>query len=261
LKKFCQDEYELIVFNDAKVSDLEGEIQEVCEKYRVECVRYEPRWHLNHHLNYYLKYFVDFEHMEIEEIANQPSVRHSHVIQYALDKYGYGHDDIVVILDGDNFPIRPISIRKLFLNHEIVGIVKQLPEAGIEYLWVPFVGFDPTKLPSVEELRFHLDYVRNRLIDTGGHSFYYLNNYLFARCDKIRGVSSLEISSLDSDGLKGIGFNESEIWLIKSLKPPHRIEFHIHHHFLHYVTTYANYPGWEEKTRCITAFLNQILEK
>ena len=60
-------------------------------------------------------------------IRENPSVRHFHVIDYALEHYGYDHDDIIVIMDGDNFLIKPLSIRELLGRNDIIGF-KPLPQ-------------------------------------------------------------------------------------------------------------------------------------
>jgi hypothetical protein len=93
--KFLSDDFELIVFNDAKTEENEKAIENICHKYQIKCVRYQPEWHLTNPLNDYLKkrleepttigYWGWNGSTTIEEIGTHPSVRHCHVIQYALD--------------------------------------------------------------------------------------------------------------------------------------------------------------------------------
>ena len=44
-QKFMMDDYELIVFNDAKDPKFEIAIRETCEKYGIPCIRFQQEWH------------------------------------------------------------------------------------------------------------------------------------------------------------------------------------------------------------------------
>jgi diphthamide synthase (EF-2-diphthine--ammonia ligase) len=55
LSKFLKDDFELIVFNDARTEKNKKWIERVCDQYQIKCVRYEPQWHLTNPLNAYLK--------------------------------------------------------------------------------------------------------------------------------------------------------------------------------------------------------------
>ena len=131
LIKFLKDDFELLVFNDAITKENEQSIEDICNKYQIKCIRFQQEWHLTDPLNCYLKMRLEEPSTigtwgwnastSIEEIGNNPSVRHNHVIQYALDHYGYDHDDMVVIMDGDNFLIKPLSIRELLNSNHIIA--------------------------------------------------------------------------------------------------------------------------------------------
>lgn len=71
------------------------------------------------------------------------------MIQYALDHYGYDHDDIIVILDGDAFPIRPLNLYHLLADNPIVGIKRLIQEDNMDHLWAPFIAFNPKALPKL----------------------------------------------------------------------------------------------------------------
>jgi hypothetical protein len=120
LEKFLLDDYELIVFNDASTWENEQAIRETCDRLKIECIRFEPEWHLIDPLNDKIKEWLEdptlqdaaFLDIPLEAVPNQGSVRHSHVIQYALDPYGYAHDDALAIMDGDAFFIRSVSLKQ-----------------------------------------------------------------------------------------------------------------------------------------------------
>lgn len=51
LKKFLTDDYELIVFNDPSCAINERAIQEVCDRFNIQCARFQPEWHESDPLN------------------------------------------------------------------------------------------------------------------------------------------------------------------------------------------------------------------
>lgn len=55
LKKFLMDDFELIVFNDAKTPENEKGIENICNEHGIKCVRFKPEWHLIDPLNIYLQ--------------------------------------------------------------------------------------------------------------------------------------------------------------------------------------------------------------
>ena len=166
LKKFLLDDYELIVFNDAASSIHEQNIRLKCQKLGIECVRFEPEWHLADPLSEIIGQWIgdpeiinsDFGVSKQdglyahEAIANQPSLRHCHVIQYALDHYGYEHDDLVALMDGDAFFIRNTCLKDRLGSNAIIGISK--PKGEPEYFWVPIVVFDPQKYQILRNSSF-----------------------------------------------------------------------------------------------------------
>ena len=165
LKRFMLDDYELIVFNDASTLENEQAIQGTCDRLGIKCVRFQPQWHLSDPLNHQITKWLEdpslqdsaFLHLPLQTFANQPSVRHSHVIQYALDHYGYDHDDAVVIMDGDAFFIREISLKKRLKDLDIFGMTREIKEKDVSYLWVPFIAFNPSKLPDTKDLKFNFE--------------------------------------------------------------------------------------------------------
>src|SRR5712671_5707704 len=92
LQKFLRDDFELIVFNDANTLENEKAIEHICCELGIKCVRFEQQWHHSDPLNSYLKSRLGESTTvgiwgwnamtSIEEIASNPSVRHSHIIQY-----------------------------------------------------------------------------------------------------------------------------------------------------------------------------------
>lgn len=268
-KKFLRDDYELIVFNDARTPELENAISDMCEKHGVLCVRYEPEWHrsdpLNQQILQQLNDSTIYSHLgfhlnDVFWISEQPSIRHCHVIQYALDNFGYDHDDIVCIVDGDIFPIRPLSIRSLLYKKHIIGIQRSISTENIDYLWVPFIAFDSRTIPHKEDLKFHADVIGDKLHDTGAHTYHYLKNHPDIIFKKFAGYASTIFYNVSNKDVAQYGFNLREIELIKTLPWPLCVEFHLDHKLLHFGASSFDLEGHEIKSRYLIDFLEKILE-
>ena len=271
LKKFMSEDYELIVFNDGNTHERVTAIQETCDRLGIQCIRFEESWHVSNPLNQHLvnclltpgvHSHVGFNmHPNNDPIVhNQPSVRHSHVIQYALDHFGYTHDDIVVILDGDAFPIRPIDLRSMMNVNQILGIYKYIAEQDVGYFWVPFVAMDMPTLPNKDDLRFHVDLIGEYIYDTGAHSYHYINNNPDIFLKKYSWLGSTCHHHKSKSQLTRMGFTSDEAFLIRNLPWPNCVEFHIDKHFLHFGASSFSLEGHDVKSDHVKDFLIKITQ-
>jgi hypothetical protein len=253
-KKFMVDDYELIVFNDADSEINEELIRNACEKLHLQCVRYEQDWHRTDPLNEQIKQWVR-EHPDIgfllgafkEDPSQNPSVRHSHVIQYALDHFGYDHDDIVAIVDGDLFPIRPVNLKELLSEGGIIGI---------EGYRAPFIAFNPTVLPDVRELKFNVSFVNDTLLDTGSHCHHYLVDHPMIQFKGYPEKKSSALSPLSLDQLLALGFRDEEAHLIKAIPPKFIFEFHIDNRFIHLGASATNLMAMKIKLKQVYSWID-----
>ena len=275
LKEFMKDDYELIVFNDAADPKIEREIKDTCAKYNILCVRFEPAWHQTDPLNEKLiewgqnpNVYSHIGHLVEGDGTpkfNHPSIRHCHVIQYALDHFGYNHDDIVCLLDGDCFPIRPISLKSLLADNDIAGIKKYVVEDQLDYLWVVFTIFNPQTILYKDDLKFHADLINNKVHDTGSHTYHFLKEHPDVKCLKFPGESSSGFYHWNDQELKQYGFYPNEIALIRDLDSlknfpwPITVEFHVMNHFMHLGNSSFGLPGQREKINCINRYLQSFL--
>lgn len=266
-KKFMLDSYELIVFNDAKDPLLATIIENKCKKHGIQCIRYEQEWHLVEPLNYQIaEWLQDFRITNIHkfissdpsDIAQQPSVRHCHVIKYALENFGYNHNDIIALVDGDAFPIKPLSIRSLLYDYDIIGLHKGY--AGIDYLWVVFVAFDAQTLPNINELTFDIAVINDIIHDTGSYTYHYLNNNPNVKFKKYIGQVGSDLALKPTETLLEEGFTHAEIQLIKKNDwPP--VEFHLDKCLFHFSTSSFNFPGYEQKEINLKKFIGKVLKE
>lgn len=267
LKKFLKENYELIVFNDAREEEHEKGIQAVCDKFKIRCIRFQPEWHETDPFNTLISNWNQDRslHSHIGTLYPQhPSVRHCHVIQYALDQFGYDNNGPVMLLDGDCFPTRPVSLKQLLGNNHIVATSKE--EGGYEYLWVVFSLFNPKTVPHKDDLKFHLDIIDGQIHDTGSHTYNYLKNHPEVICKKIKKENSAGFYSWADNELREYGFNKNEIILMRDLDAlknfpwPITVEFHINKGFIHLGNSSSTLPGRREKLDCIKQFINRILK-
>lgn len=263
------DDYELIVFNDAPRPDLEKKIREMCDRYQIRSVRYEQDWHLQDPLNLQIQQWVKkakevhpvhpgvmIDESSLETIAQHGSVRHSHLIQFALDHFGYGHDDLVVIMDGDCMPIRAFSLRELMRETPLIGIRKYWWVDRVEYLWVPLIAFDPGRLPDLGALRFHVAPINHKIFDTGAESYHYLKNHPDVRVGNYSASNHISFKHRSVEELCQMGYTKEEAELIKQVP---WIELHIDNHFLHFGNSSAFNEDYYTKYQAVSEFLKKIL--
>lgn len=272
-KKFLLDDHEIIVINDALTDSNELKIRETCERLHIQCVRFKPEWHDSNPINDTLKNMLEKEHVTwelydknapglvFEPMSSLGSIRHSHAIQYALDHYGYTHDDVVVIADGDAFAIREFSLKKLMGSTPIIGINKHIH--GFDYLWVPFIAFDPKQLPDVSDLKFHVSVIDQVMHDTGAHSYHYFKDHPSIQCTRYHGNDSSHYQYYSYADLLENGFTKEEALLTKALPRKGswalRVEFHLEHNILHFAHSSAELWDHQEKKEYLMEFMNTIL--
>ena len=288
-KKFLSDDFEMIVFNDAPALGDKKEIEEICDQYGIQCIRFEPEWHLIDPLNSYLKEQLqgisapgtwDWDAAtSVEQITQHPSVRHCHVIQYALDHFGYDHDDLVVIMDGDNFLIQPMSFRELLGSNNFAGCCRWPKNFGKTTLerpfwdaWIVFVAFNPTKLPTPRELKFHVDVVKDHpvfpdftIVDSGGAVYKYINRYPHMKIKEFswqdagvfRSAFPAQFQNIDQDKR---AFYSNLIEFIDNIYP-HNIQVLGSEHFLHFASVSFPIPGQSKKIYFFLEFMHHLLEE
>ncbi len=276
-KKFLLDDYEWIVISDAPDAEQEQAIREVCEKYSVQCARYEQDWHYTDPVTDWICANVDtakknswFQFpmknggLDRVAVSQQCSVRHSHLIQYALENFGYAHNDLVVIMDADVFPIKPTSIRNLLTDVLVAGVDHLDPGSPSEgpycyhYLCPPFIVFDPTKLPDVKQLKFHVGFLDGMLFDTGSQSQAYLERHPEVPVRLYPRRTGADFSPWDTAAFKHHGL--AYLGLTK-LPWPTSFEFYVDSHFVHF--TRGSEPRNDQKSNRLNimrTFMASVLE-
>lgn len=261
LNKFLKerDEYELIVFNDAIDTQLKQEIEAMCSKYRAICINYPQELH--------------GQGLLIEKIKRwgydptSGSTRHCQLVEYALVNFGYNHDDIIGIFEGDVFLTRNFSIREALKDKDIISAV-QTDRDGlrIEFLWIGLCFINIKNLPHKETLCFDLHFHNDKIfLDSGGSTYYYLNNNPTVIVKKYYRLPIASLPRNDKEKLEALGFNQEEVCFLQNMSSHQEesafvsLEFHFDKHFLHF--SFSRYNGsTDQKSKACKTFLTKILE-
>jgi hypothetical protein len=189
---------------------------------------------------------------------------------YALENYGHPHDDIVVILDGDAFPIRPLDLRSMLSSYDMIGTLPGThnlheppwPPGSPSYLWVPFVAINMPKIVEKRDCHFSSDVINGLLCETGAHSFHYLAHHPELPYKTHPVNSSPYIVKMVEQGAshdfikQRFGLLDREFEFVRRLPPNVCVQFLIGNNILHFSAGSFSLQG--EKITVVTDFVNRI---
>lgn len=176
---FMKDDFELIVFNDAINTYNSKSIKKVCKACNLTCIDIPQEIHQRSYLHRpNTGSFAPFD---------QPSVRNSNVVQYSLDMYGFEHDDIIMLVDSDIFLVKEFSIRQFMEGYHLTGFLKnccsdtftaqhRTKKPHLNHIWIGLVGINMKTAPQKEVINFNCGFLKNKKLDAGGYTNYYLMN-------------------------------------------------------------------------------------
>jgi len=260
LKHFLHDPYEFVVFNDATNKKMEEEINQVCKKFNIRCVRIPQTIHNKP----YLKRMPG-------ENYNHPCIRCANVVQYSLDQIGFQYNGIVAIIDSDMFLVKKFSIKEYLKGYDIAALPQE--RNNIIYFWNGIVFFNMKTLPNKTQFNFNCGTINGIGLDVGGYLYYYLKNNLHLRKKFIDvlhitgdpnenkkspfSLDALLVNTLPNDKsqLQNLGYNQNEMNFIQS--NPDRMEFLCNHTFLHYGAG----QNWNVKSQEYHAYKMTLLRK
>lgn len=263
-QKLLLDDYEFVVFNDAPPGPMHDQIVTMCKKWEIQCIPVPQEIHTRPYLP-----------REPNDPLHRPNIRHCNCIQYSLDTLGFNHDGIVGIIDSDIFLVRQLNLESYFEEAEIVAAIRGAGPT-IKYLWPGLTFLAMHKLPNKESLTFNCGKIGSEIVDSGGHSYYYLTNNPEVRWRVIDELFSYQLFCPDRfapytderaspeeqlEKFVEFGFNKKEIKFLQ--QKPHTINFAMDNHFLHYRagTNYDNQSaGYEQrKSLLINEFIDDVL--
>jgi len=268
-KKFLKDDYEFVVFNDARDPKLYKQIKATCKKLHIKCIKIPQEIHTQPYLQRWPG-----------EYYHAPAVRNCNVVMYSLDNYGFKHDDIVVLLDSDMFLVKPFSIREYMNGYDLAGLLHS-KSPDVLYLWIGLVFLNMRTMPNKKTIDFNCGKVDDINVDAGGQSYHYLKNNPDARVNNINLCHLTGFACEDcnvhhhrtackhnSELLHDQGFNKQFIQFIQA-NPPQGyyhdayMEFLLDRTFLHYRSA-TNWDGksteyHKHKTKILHDFITAII--
>ena len=97
LKNFVEDDYEFVVFSDARSANNVNAIKSTCDRIGIKHVRIPQDIHSKPYLQRWPG-----------ENYQAPAVRNVNAVMYSLNTIGFDHDDILVLLDSNVFYLKKI---------------------------------------------------------------------------------------------------------------------------------------------------------
>ncbi|MBY0110252.1 MAG: hypothetical protein K2X90_04025 [Candidatus Babeliaceae bacterium] len=246
-KKFLKDDYEFVVFNDARDPKVKKEIYEICKKLNLRCIRIHQEIHDRPYL-----------YRWPGEDYNSACCRCANVVQYSLNEIGFQHNDLVAIVDSDLFLIKEFSIREYMKNCQLAGIEQK--RHHVDYLWNGIVFFDMPNLPSKKEIDFNCGKVDGIPVDVGGQIYHYLKKHPNLSVKYINQWHTDDFTE-NHDTLIKNGLNEKTLSFY-DIKIPNAV-FILDSTFLHYqsgTNWNRNSPEYHRtKFKKLEAFINHII--
>ncbi|MGE0009502.1 MAG: hypothetical protein AB7F19_03090 [Candidatus Babeliales bacterium] len=185
-KKFLKDDYEFVIFDDSKTTEITKKIKLVCQTYNITHIKIPQKLHDRPYLNRYRtpKWFAQY---------NNASSRNCNVVQYALDTLGFEHDDLVILLESDVFLIKEFSFYDYMQGYDLAGYDRS-PEysdnrQSLEFLWIGLIYLNMATLTNKYSFNINCGQIHGVNIDSGGYSHFYLHHINDARIklfEKIR---------------------------------------------------------------------------
>ncbi len=168
-KKNILDEFEFFVFEDSRDPETSQQIKNECEKYGVKYIQI-PRSSFDMPSLPILDLYVNLY---------SPSFECAVATQYIYENYVIHSKEVCLILDNDIFLLSPFSIEK-YLGEAAFSYKKE--ERGvfpnkIHYMLPNFLILNPSRMPEKERLNFNLGTILGHRTDSGGYTYFYLQDY------------------------------------------------------------------------------------
>ncbi len=265
-KKFLKDDYEFVVFSDARDQHMSNKIADMCAQHDIRCVRVPQEIHTRPYLPRLPR-----------DPLHRPNIRHANCVQYSLDTLGFDHDGIVFFIDSDMFLIRPFGVSDHMADKDISAFMKGSSNR-VSYLCPNLCFLYMNKLPDKRSLNFNCGIANGASVDSGGWTYFYLSKHRELTVTNINSLWSYQLflgntdinrpaDNSVSDDVKIAtyikhGFTEKEIKFL--LKKPDTFEFYLDKNFLHYHggTNHNNqsHSYHANKTRIFNELIDDILQ-
>lgn len=250
-KFLIEKDVEIIVISDAVDPVFKKKIEEVSKLYGAYHINYPQELHfkgkLVENMLYWQKICKSHDSCRWFKAAGHPgyhpSVRHCQLVQYALQNFGYNHDDIIGLLEGDVFLINKFSIRDCLKNYDIAGVIRN---NEFPYFWIGLIFINIPKLPNKETLNFDVFFTKKgnqeKIYESGGNTYNYIQSNPKVTYQSYKQLPMNLMVKFDELQLKKLNFEKKEINLINQIKSNSKsndigvspyCEFHFNNCFFH----------------------------
>lgn len=280
MKKFILDDFEYVIFNDDDNEDRAQKIELECTRLGI---RHERVPQNIIHKNYFKGWPYWGEAFDLKkDNAFKAMIRQGQVLQYAWEKIGIYHDDIVIIIDLDIFPIKFVNIKEYLgkntgsfycvgpIDDVIDKKIFGLPDTYALYAIAPdFMVFNAKNLKNKHLINLNGGFIGSQFADPG--IFFYI--YLWTQDISTKRQSRINIETFASyteEQLNIIGFNDKQIKALKTVSSALKTVRDdcmavnvIDHCFINYLTS-SNWAGFTEdimnaKTKAFTELIHTLV--
>ena len=224
-----KDEYEFVVFNDARERAMEQAIAQTCKGLGLQCIRIPQEIHDRPYLTRLPK-----------EQKHAPAVRNCNVVMYSLNELGFNHDGIVGIIDSDMFLVNYLSIEEFMKGYDVAGIPQH--NGKRKYMWIGLAFLDMRTMPDKRTINFNCGQIDGVSVDAGGYTAHYINAHPDLRVNFFSGFHSGSIQTDNEQWLRDHFRDEKMIRFL--MHQPPNIEVFLNQCFFHY----RSGTNWDHKT-------------
>jgi hypothetical protein len=221
-KKYCKDDYELVIVNNGKDLDCENLISKECEKLSLRCINFEKNQNIP-------KFCSQHHTVCLENLLNNHIKKDS-------------KENLTVIMDNDVFPFKDFSFFQILNGKKVGGMYQQRNYGGIDHEYLASIFMMFYNEVDMTDFSFH-----NGVGDTGCGTFILMKRY---ETELVKHTAAIDIEKdhIFTDNSRAFPYLEK-----------YRSQF-LHDCFIHYYRG-SNWsesdPNYhEEKMNFLLAFLN-----
>jgi hypothetical protein len=150
LRKFIKEPFDFYCIDNSKDPKLTSKFIGICSQNEIIYTRNEKPDHSLEGLSHYA------------------------AMQWSWNNIINKTNEIIVMIDHDNFPIRELSIEKILDNNVIAGVAQS--RGHVEYLNPALMIFNTRLMPNKTNISFKGSLIENQATDIGGEIYFYFKD-------------------------------------------------------------------------------------
>lgn len=150
LNKFIKEDFEFYCIDNSKDKKIEEEFKNICSSSNIKYLR------------------------NLKPDHSLEGTSHYAAMQWSWNEMLSKTNEIVVMIDHDNFPIQKVSILDLLGDNIIAGVPQG--RGHVEYLNPALMIFDTSKMPNKNTVSFKGSRIEEQNTDIGGELYFYFRD-------------------------------------------------------------------------------------